>query len=151
MERVDRDDLLMQMAQLMSLRGTCSRLQVGAIISRNGRIIVTGYNGAPASIPHCDHSFEIDGRPVDMPGPIGCQVAEHAERNAIAFAAKYGLKLHKAEMHCTHAPCLDCARSIINAGIRKVTYLIPYRLTAGVELLAQAKIAVVDMSELKVV
>lgn len=169
MARVTRDEMLMEVAQAVAKRGTCSRLQVGAVISREGRIISTGYNGAPAGLDHCYHTQEqpyaylLDGpmdEPIDArPGrmflvpesvrtitPIGCQVAEHAERNAIAFAARYGLALDRGELHCTHAPCLQCSRSIINAGITRVSYLVPYRLTEGVELLAHAGLDVVDMS-----
>lgn len=156
----------MSIATVVAQRSTCSRAHVGAVISRDGRIITTGYNGAPSGLPHCDHTHEerplhyilpeVDskkwaiqpGRIMEMPettitiGDTGCQIAEHAERNAIAFAARYGLALEGAEIHCTHAPCLQCARSIINAGIKKVTYEIPYRLTEGVELLKTAGIKV---------
>jgi len=165
--RVTRDEMLMAVAKAVSLRGTCSRASVGAVVSREGRIIATGYNGAPAGLPHCDHEQpEEDDRDLWNEGfagvrdailsqypeaevkelAKGCQVSEHAERNAIAFAARYGLALEGGEIHCTHAPCLDCARSIINAGILRVSYEIPYRLTAGVELLQQAGLQVVDMS-----
>lgn len=129
----------MNVADAVSLRGTCSRLQVGAVVSRDGRIITTGYNGAPAGLPHCQHIvFDFLER------DTGCQIAEHAERNAIAFAARYGLALEAGEMHVTHAPCLNCARVVINAGIAKVTYRVPYRLTAGVELLTQGGVEVVE-------
>jgi dCMP deaminase len=86
-------------------------------------------------MPHCIH------KPEDSDG---CEVAEHAERNAIAWAARLGLALEGTELHVTHAPCLACARSVINAGIVKVSYDIPYRLTEGVELLTTAGIEVVS-------
>lgn len=166
MVRISRDEMLMEMAYVAAQRGTCSRLRVGAVISKNGRIITMGYNGAPSDIDHCDHSSEMppkvgmyDGildnidweiKPGklmemtnDMSSAVGCKIAEHAERNAIAFAARYGQALDGSELHCTHAPCLDCSRSIINAGIRRVSYHIPYRRTEGVELLSQAGIEVV--------
>jgi len=145
----------MEVAQAVAKRGTCSRLQVGAVFSKDGRIIATGYNGAPAGMAHCFHR-SIDEIPapeyLEMINGIrpkewkGCTIAEHAERNGIAFAAKYGLALDGSELHCTHAPCLDCARSIINAGIKTVTYLTPYRLTDGVEFLRIAGLDVVDFS-----
>lgn len=144
-DRISRNDMLMSMAIVASQRGTCSRLRVGAIVSRNGRIISTGYNGAPSGLPHCHHGITLiqnDGQDVTP----GCKVAEHAERNAIAFAARYGVALEGAEMHTTHAPCIDCARSIVNSGIRRVTYQIPYRLSAGVELLASAGLEIIDLS-----
>jgi dCMP deaminase len=78
--------------------------------------------------------------------PPGCQNAEHAERNAIAFAARCGIMLESSEITCTHAPCLACARAIINAGVTMVTYSIPYRLTEGIELLKRAGIQVIHMT-----
>lgn len=136
--RISREEMLMDMAQVVSQRGTCSRLQVGCVISRDGRVIVTGYNGAPAGLPHCDHS---QADPLD-----GCTNAEHAERNAIAFAARYGHALDGAELDCTHAPCLNCARAIINAGIVKVRYVHPYRKTEGVKTLWLAGIKVLQVA-----
>lgn len=124
-ERISRDDMLMGIAEVTARRGTCSRLQVGVVFSRDGRILVNGYNGAPAGLPHCNHT-SLDDR---------CTNAEHAERNAVAFAAKHGLGLGRAEVHCTHAPCLDCARALINVGIISLTYLHEYRLTEGIDLL----------------
>lgn len=170
MDRITRDEMLMGMAEIVAKRGTCARLQVGCVVSRDGRVISTGYNGAPAGIPHCDHSnepppvivmptmtdeqlkdFVFDARPgriMEIPKhqitTSGCQVASHAEQNAIAYAARHGVALDQSELHVTHAPCLACARSIINAGIQKVTYQTPYRLTEGVDLLRQAKIIVID-------
>jgi dCMP deaminase len=155
-ERIDRDTMLMKMAGVASERGTCSRLQVGAVVSKNGRIIATGYNGAPAGLPHCNHDryarIEYRGDSeyyprLEMPATeSGCQIAEHAERNAIAFAARYGLALEGGDMHVTHAPCAACARSVINAGIKRVFYRTPYRLTDGVELLRAAGLEVIEMS-----
>jgi dCMP deaminase len=170
--RITRDQMLMQMAQVVAKRGTCSRAQVGAVVSRDGRIIAMGYNGAPAGIPHCDHTNEffkfelghnlledLDYSLMTTPGKImsspqpteivdaGCQVAVHAEQNAIAFAAKYGLALDGGDLHCTHAPCINCARSIINAGIKRVFFAIPYRLTEGVELLHLGGLEVFDMGD----
>lgn len=145
MERISRDDMLMSVAYIVALRGTCSRLQVGAVVSRDGRIIATGYNGSPRGLPHCDHSegvASIDGVNVS---DSGCSIAEHSERNAIYFAARHGLGLERSEIHVTHAPCAACARAIINAGIVRVSFSVPYRLTEGVELLARAGIDVVDM------
>ena len=161
--------MLMQIASVVAKRGTCSRAQVGAVVSRDGRIIATGYNGAPAGLPHCDHSneffrYELGHATLEgidwtsAPGRImeiqpmevtvsGCTVAVHAEQNAIAFAAKYGLALEGGDLHCTHAPCANCSRSIINAGLKRVFFKIPYRLTEGVELLEQAGLEVFDMSD----
>lgn len=147
--------MLMDVASVVSERGTCSRLQVGVVISRDGRIIVTGYNGAPAGVEHCSH--ECDCGQVERSKLMGvgfcrtdcasqqpCTVSSHAEQNAIAFAAKHGLALDQSELHVTHGPCLACARSIINAGIQKVTYVEEFRDSSGVDLLRLAGVEVVD-------
>lgn len=141
----------MGVAELWARHSTCSRLAVGAVISRDGRSLSSGYNGAPKGLPHCNHSVQVclcaSGNPLDYEGPLrdcpshgnrGCTTAVHAELNAIAFAAKYGMPTDGAEIHTTHQPCLNCAMGIINAGIIRVVYLYPYRDHAGTDLLAAA-------------
>lgn len=140
--------MLLQVAKAVAQRGTCSRLQVGAVFSRDGRIISTGYNGAPKGMPHCVHEdktplFDNISTGVEP----GCQIAEHAERNAIAYAARFGVALDGSELHVTHAPCLACARTVINAGITRVTFITPYRLTEGVDLLWQAGVEWAQLNE----
>lgn len=131
MNRPSRNHTLMETAWLWADRSTCARLTVGCVISRGGRILVQGYNGAPSGLPHCDFPHE----------PEQC-LAVHAEQNAISWAARVGVALEGSEMVCTHQPCLSCARSIINAGIESVIYDQEYRLTEGIELLTQAGISV---------
>lgn len=149
--RLSRDDMLMAIAHVVARRGTCSRLNVGAVFSRDGRIVSTGYNGAPAGMPHCDHDCtcgSITGAPrshyLNCPAQDGCVVAEHAERNAIAWAARHGLALEGTELHVTHAPCLACARTVINAGITRVAFQTPYRIVDGLLLLQQAGVEIWD-------
>ena len=131
MTRPGRESLLMDTARLWAARSTCSRLQVGCVISRDGRILVQGYNGAPSGLPHCDGEHE----------PEECR-AVHAEQGAIAHAARNGVALQGATLHVTNMPCLSCARSIINSGITVVVYDEPYRLRDGVDLLKAAGIAI---------
>lgn len=130
--RPTRDELLNMTAFMWAKRGTCDRLQVGCVISRGGRILVQGYNGAPAGLPHCIHT-ELDRQ---------CNEAVHAEQSAIAWAARNGVKLEGAEMHVTNMPCVSCSMSIINAGIARVMYTLPYRIKDGVELLRRAGVEV---------
>lgn len=155
--RVTRDEYLMDIAQVVSSRSTCSRLLVGAVIARNGRVLSTGYNGAPSGMPHCvhgdctcagwppallaDNQFREAG--VHHPGcPAGpCDNTIHAEANAIVFAARHGVATENAEMFVTHAPCLVCARLIINAGIMGVMYSVEYRDPSGVDLLRSQAVA----------
>jgi len=129
--RLTREQTLMEIAQITAKRGTCNRLQVGAVISRDGRIISQGYNGPPSGLPHCNH------RPDD---PTPCDRAVHAEMNAIAFAARHGVATDNAQLTVTHMPCINCAKAIINAGIIEVVFLEPYRDHSGVELLAAATV-----------
>lgn len=189
-ERISRDDMLMEMAHIVAKRGTCSRLQVGAVFAQDGRVVVTGYNGAPPGLAHCihesftwpsehelnwgdswyhtiptwlamaDHRRNNDGFLEPVPGETyywdgaaistgpnagGCGVAEHAERNAVAYAARHGIPLGGSDLYCTHAPCRDCARTLISVGVRTVYYQVPYRLTDGVKLLRSVGIQVIDM------
>lgn len=127
--RPSRDKVLIETAMIWSKRSTCSRLAVGCVISRDGRILVQGYNGAPSGMPHCVHV-------IDEP----CITAEHAERNAIAWAARNGVKLEGAEMHVTTSPCLSCAMAVVNVGIIRVRWLFTFRDEAGIQLLTDAKV-----------
>ena len=135
-------ETLRDIAQLMARRSTCSRAQVGAVIARDGRVISTGYNGAPAGLPHCDHTCYCwepgtDHLP-DCPAGKPCAISVHAEANAIAFAAREGLATRGATMYTTLSPCVPCAQLIINAGIVTVLYTNLYRNMAGVVLLESA-------------
>lgn len=125
--RISRHEMMMRMAETVAMRGTCERLQVGAVIARDGRSISTGYNGNVANVAHCRH---IDDTP--------CSTAMHAEANAIAYAARNGVATSDALLYTTHMPCFDCARLIINAGIRAVFYFVPYRNQEGLRLLNAA-------------
>jgi dCMP deaminase len=131
------DQTFMEIAHLWSLRSTCTRAQVGAVLARDGRAISSGYNGAPPGMRHCQHDGVID--PADT-----CTRASHAERNAIAFAARYGVSTDKTTLYVTHSPCVACGLEVISAGITRVVYAIPYRVTepaySGLPMLAEAGI-----------
>jgi dCMP deaminase len=139
----------MQVAQVFAERSTCSRAHVGVVISRDGRILVTGYNGAPAGMPHCDHTcdcgsasrMDTQHAPSCPAGP--CRNAVHAEANAIAYAAKHGVRIDGASLYTTFTPCLPCAQLVVNAGIVEVHAQQRYRDNAGLLLLTQAGVQVV--------
>lgn len=132
--RISRDQMLMEMAITASKRSTCNRKHVGAIIAVEGRPVSVGYAGAPSGMPHC---LDIGC----LPGPDGgCIRTQHAEANAIAWAARKGIPTERAELYTTVSPCLACAKLIINAGVRHVWYLEQYRKTDGLELLTRAEI-----------
>lgn len=125
--RIERDEYLLGVAFLAAMRSTCARLQVGAVIADEGRIISTGYAGAPARMPHCSSDV------CDLTQP--CTRTIHAETNAIAWAARSAIAVEGCSLYCTHSPCLECAKLIINAGIIRVIYGTPYRKTDGPDLL----------------
>jgi dCMP deaminase len=126
-DRLQRDEMFLAIAKVVSLRGTCRRAQVGAVIVKENRIISTGYNGSAPGMPHC---YE-DGCLEDVNG--GCTRTVHAEANSILWAARFGVSVEDSVMYSTHSPCLYCAKMIVGAGIVKVTYLHPYRDPAGLD------------------
>lgn len=135
-QRLTRSEMFVEILGVIKKRSTCARAQVAALIVRENRIISMGYGGSPSGLPHC-----LD---------VGCLMGEnggcirtiHAEANAVAFAAKYGITIEGADLWCTLAPCLDCAKLLINSGIQTVYYLDPYRKDDGVKLLVSAGIHV---------
>jgi dCMP deaminase len=134
MNRIDRQELLLDIAEKMALRSTCQRNQVGCVIAIDGRIVSTGYNGPPANTLHCDRHL------CDIEKP--CERSVHAEANAIAFAAKHGVALLGSELYVKVSPCKKCAELIINSGIKKVIYREEYRDTSGINLLLGAGLEV---------
>lgn len=130
-DRPTRADTLLTVAYAMAERSTCTRLHVGAVAAIGGRILSSGYNGAPAGTPHCTHpKDEVCGRSV------------HAEANAVAYAARHGVSLDGAELYATDSPCYNCACLLINAGISAVIFTRKYRDDSGLRLLADVGIKV---------
>lgn len=126
--------MLIDIAFIVSRRSTCARSQVGAVIADEGRIVSTGYAGAPAGMPHCSSGV------CDLSQP--CTRTVHAEANAIAWAARSGIIIEGCALYCTLSPCLDCAKLIINSGIKRVVYGQAYRKTDGIDLLKSVGIDV---------
>lgn len=167
MKRRSRDAVLMDAAWTFSTRSTCKRGEfgaVGAVIAVDGRIVSTGYNGAPSGLPHCDHTCTCtakgktgrttirlvnapDQHDDGCPANAGCDITVHAEANAVAFAARYGTSTNNATLYTTVSPCLGCAKLIINAGLVRVVYHGEYRDTAGLDLLMRANVGVSQCQE----
>ena len=128
-------DTFLKIAKIISERGTCTRGNHGAVIVKDNRIISTGYTGSPSGSPHCtDIGCHID------PETGGCIRTLHAESNAIGQAAKNGIALNGTTMYCTMAPCLSCAKLILQVGIVAVVYSVEYRDKRGIEYLLSNKI-----------
>jgi len=130
MDKEDQNNLFMDIALLFGSCSTCPRGKVGAVIVREGRIISTGYNGAPPNMPHCEDigcEYElVFGEETEF---LGCQRVVHAEANAIAWAARQGISVFEATMYCTYSPCKKCAYLMSSAGIKCVIYRQSYDRT----------------------
>ena len=131
--------MLMDITTTISKRGTCGRLQVGAVIALDGRVVATGYNGSPRGFEHCGPKTCDDTKP--------CTQSIHAEANALVFAARHGLKVLGATLYCNYNPCSDCAKLIINSGITEVVFEKEFRTITGIELLIKAGIIVRQFDE----
>jgi dCMP deaminase len=129
----------MRAAHLYAELSTARRLKVGALIVKDDRIISIGYNGTPSGWDNnCEYEQE-DGSLKTKPEVL------HAERNALdKLARRGGLGGDGAEMFVTHAPCLECAKSIYGAGIKRLYYREQYRSADGIEFLKKCGVAVLQ-------
>lgn len=123
------DTIFMHLATDLALRSHCVKAQVGAVLTKDTRIISIGYNGPPAGTHNCDEEWPEQGCARDTKG--SCSLALHAEQNAILYAVKNGAKLEGATLYVTLSPCLPCARLIFSAGIAAVFYQKSYAAYKG--------------------
>lgn len=119
-ERPSFDEIYMELAQNLARRSHCVKAHVGAVLTKDTRIVSLGYNGPPAGTHNCDEEFPETGCPRDSKG--SCSLALHAEQNAILYAAKNNVGMEGATLYVTMAPCIACARVIFTSGIKKVFY-----------------------------
>lgn len=144
MARISREALNIQIARLISMRGTCKRLQVGAVITCDNMIVATGYNGPRAEEDHCQEAN------CDLSKP--CSISVHAEINAIKALYRTGIINHKTKtfkLYVTHQPCYECSNEILMIApvIKEVYYLEPFRDSSGVELLKKYGVKVYQIDE----
>lgn len=116
------DEYFMEVARAVAKRATCDRGRSGCVIAKNKQILVTGYVGSAAGLPHCDeigHQMKTitheDGHQTQH-----CVRTTHAEQNVIVQAAKLGVSIDGGTLYCKMTPCAVCGRMIINAGIKRV-------------------------------
>ena len=115
-ERINWNEYFCGIAILVSCRSPSKRLKVGAVITKDNRIISCGYNGFPPGAPHI--SIMRDSHEINT---------IHAEQNAISDAAKRGVSIENSTIYITHFPCINCIKYIISAGIKNVIYIDDYR------------------------
>ena len=136
-EKQKRLDLrYLRMARIWAENSYCHRRQVGALVVKNKMIISDGYNGTPSGFENvCE-----DDNNVTKPYVL------HAEANAITKLARSSNNSDGATLYVTDAPCIECSKLIIQAGIKRVVYAKQYRLTDGLELLGRANIEVIHLN-----
>ena len=136
-KQLELDRRYLRMAKIWSENSYCTRRQVGALIVKDKMIISDGFNGTPSGFGNiCE-----DENSVTKPYVL------HAEANAITKIARSGNNSDGATLYVTDSPCIECAKLIIQAGIKRVIYGREYRLTDGIDLLRRANIEVIYLNE----
>ncbi len=138
----------MEICDTVAKRATCGRGRSGCVIAKDNRILVTGYVGSPAGLPHCDDVGHQLKRMIHEDGSETqhCVRTVHAEQNAICQAAKNGISIEGATLYCRMTPCRTCAMLIINCGIRRVVCQRKYHDSAdSLSMFAQAGVEVVHL------
>ena len=130
MNKFDRSYL--DMAAIWAKNSYCKRRQVGALIVKDRMIISDGYNGTPSGFENVCEDEDGITKPYVL----------HAEANAITKVSKSGNSSEGATLYVTASPCMECAKLIIQAGIKRVVYSDEYRLTDGIDLLRRAGVEV---------
>ena len=141
-QRPSWPEYFMTITRQVAERSTCPRAKVGAVIVRDKNLLATGYNGAPAGLPHCTDVGCLIYTSITPSGETeeNCYRTIHAEINAIAQAAKNGTSIRDADIYVTHTPCIHCLKVIINTRIRRVYYVQDYKRHTLTELLAHADV-----------
>ena len=131
------DQRYLEMARIWAQNSYCQRRQVGALVVKNGMIISDGYNGTPSGFENvCE-----DDNGITKPYVL------HAEANAITKLARSSNNSEGATIYITASPCIECAKLIIQSGIKRVVYGEKYRLMDGIQLLERAGIEIVYLGE----
>lgn len=121
-QRPSWDEYFMKIVEIVGSRGSCDRGRAGSVITRNNRIIATGYVGSPIGTKHCDEVGHEMHTVIQEDGTQSrhCIRTTHAEQNVICEAARMGIAIEGGTQYCKMTPCYVCAKMIINAGIKRV-------------------------------
>ena len=130
------DQRYLRMARIWAENSYCKRRQVGALVVKDKMIISDGYNGTPSGFENvCEDEDNVTKSYV-----------LHAEANAITKLARSSNNSDGSTLYITDSPCIECAKLIIQAGIKRVVYANKYRLTEGIDLLERAHIEVIHLN-----
>ena len=133
----DLDIRYMRMAKIWAENSYCLRRKVGALIVKDKMIISDGYNGTPSGFENVCEDNEGLTKPYVL----------HAEANAITKISRSGNNSQGATLYVTASPCIECAKLIIQAGLKRVIYSEKYRLTDGIDLLERAGIETLQLKD----
>ncbi|ANU62437.1 deoxycytidylate deaminase [Muribaculum intestinale] len=132
------DKRYLRMARIWAENSYCRRRQVGALLVKDQMIISDGYNGTPAGFTNVCEDEDGSTKPYVL----------HAEANAITKVARSGNSSEGSTLYITASPCMECSKLIIQAGIKRVVFNELYRLSDGLDLLANAGVECIHISEL---
>lgn len=137
----------MEIAKQVATWSTCLRRHVGAVLVKDKHVIATGYNGSPSGTVNC-LELNVCARQDVLSGEhLELCHAVHAEQNCIVQCAKYGISTEGATLYCTHHPCNECMKMLINAGIKEIYYIEWYSHRLGTQLAREAGIKIIKIKE----
>ena len=135
-KQIALDQRYLRMARIWAENSYCQRRKVGALVVKDKMIISDGYNGTPSGFENvCE-----DDNNVTKPYVL------HAEANAITKLARSNNNSDGSTLYITDSPCIECAKLIIQAGIKRVVFANKYRLADGLELLQRANIEILHIN-----
>ena len=127
-DRISKDEYFMKIAEVVSLRSTCIKRKVGAVLVKDSHILSTGYNGAPSSFSHCTTSTCVRQNLKSGENPELCR-GIHAEVNCIIQAAVHGTSIRgETTLYSTHFPCMSCLKLLMNARVKRIVYREGYNM-----------------------
>jgi dCMP deaminase len=144
------DEYFLNLIDVIGTRATCDRGKAGCVIVKEKRILTTGYVGSPIGAKHCDEVGHEMQSVIHEDGSQTrhCIRTAHAEQNAIANAARFGVSLEGATLYCKMTPCYVCAKMIINAGVKRVVCAKDYHASKRTkEIFEESEIDYVLISE----
>lgn len=143
--RESLDTYFMNIAKLVAERSTCNRKKVGTVLVKDKRIIGTGYNGSLSGDFHCEEiGCDLHNDPVH--GET-CVRTIHSERNAINFAAKYGVSTNGCIAYITCFPCYRCLQDLISAGISSIIYEEKYVDVQNIEIANKSNLSILQYNK----
>jgi dCMP deaminase len=127
-KRISKDEYFMRIAEVASLRSTCIKRKVGAVLVKDDHILSTGFNGAPSGFSHCTHETCVRKSLIPGEKPELCR-GVHAEINCIIQAAIHGTAIEgNTSLYTTTFPCMGCLKLLINACIKRLIYKEEYNM-----------------------